>query len=63
MIYFRVNMVRASGQDDAPVAGLIQIPDGFLALAAHILAAGCQFFPSRMHGRLDLSFGNRELGR
>ena len=62
VVYLRVNMIRASGQDDAPVAGLIQILNGFLALAAHILAAGCQFFPCRMHGRLDLSFENRELG-
>ena len=54
-------MVRTSGQDDAPVAGLIQEPDRLFALFAHVFAAGCQLVPCGVDRGADLAVGEAEL--
>ena len=61
VVDFRVDMVRTSGQDDAPVAGLIQEPDRLLALFTHVFAAGCQLVPCGVDGGANLTVGEAEL--
>ena len=61
MIDLRVDVVRTSGQDDAPVAGLLQEPDGLFAFLSHILAACCQLRPGVVDGGCYLTVGEGEF--
>ncbi len=61
MVHLRVNMVRASGKDDAPVAGTFQVFNSFLALLFHIFPTCVKLSPCRMYGRTDICCRDGEL--
>ena len=61
MVYLRINMIRTSGKDNPAIPCLVQEFDSFLALPAHIFAAGGELIPGIMDGRPDLTVRKREL--
>ena len=59
VIYFRINVVGTSGEDDAAVAGLLKVCECFFAFSADVVPACGKFFPCRMHGKADRRRRNR----
>ncbi len=58
MVYLRINVVGASGKDDAPVTGFFQVCKRLFSLSADIVPARGKFFPCGMYGREDLGRWN-----
>ncbi len=60
MVDFRVDMVRASGEDNAPHMVLLHIPESFLPFSLHIfpgVAKLCPGFVCRINDFLGGKFG------